>query len=258
MSVREFDGVDDLLAVGPGTTLMTGAMTYIMLVYPLSITPPADEAFWCANDSANGVLKGLFIQANNNFDLGSDLTGDSFVTSTFGIAANTWQWLGFSKATGTATPTFHRSVYGSGTWTHTAGNSAIASSAGAVTHHTFGALSPAGGNYRDVRYATVGWWNRSLPNLEVESFSNATLQLYQVSGGAPAALWDFNQSSTATSVSDLMGNGANQTSITQTTVINGADPSGFTFGIGVTGSSSASGPGVAGEFHPQLNYRMWL
>lgn len=237
MAVREFDGVDDRLTVSAGTTTLNSASTWMALVYPLSISPAADECYWSATDSGGAVLLALFHQSTNALDMGSDTVGDSAVAA-FGLVANTWNWFGYSKAAGGVTPTFHRSTYGSGTWSHTAGGATEASPVNAITGHTFAAVAPAGGNYRDVRYAVVGHWNRAVANTDLETLSNATANFTAMNGGGPNALWDFNQASTGTSVTDLTGNGANQSSINQTTVINGADPAGFTFGLG--GASSAA------------------
>jgi hypothetical protein len=238
MAVREFDGVDDRLTVSAGTTTLNSASTWMALVYPLSISPAADEAYWSATDSGGLVLLALFHQSTNGLDMGSDTVGDSAVAA-FGLLANTWNWFGYSKAAGTVIPTFHRSTYGSGTWSHTAGSATEASPVNAINGHTFAAIAPAGGNYRDVRYAVAVHWNRSVPNLEIETICNAatTAALNTASGGAPAALWDFNQAAVGTAVSDLTGHGANQTSINQTTVINAADPAGYVFGITAAGAA---------------------
>lgn len=59
---------------------------------------------------------------------------------------------------------------------------------------------------------------------------------------SPDAAWRFNQDSTGTAVVDDTGSGADQASITGTTVVNGDDPPGFDFSL-----SAGTAVGLAAE-----------
>ena len=56
------------------------------------------------------------------------------------------------------------------------------------------------------------------------------------------ALWDFNQASTATALTDLVGT-ANQTAISGTSVVTTDDPTGWTFGLSGGGGGGSAGGG---------------
>jgi hypothetical protein len=85
-----------------------------------------------------------------------------------------------------------------------------------------------------------------------------TSDLWNHALGHPSFLTELNTSTP----SDIAGGSTYSSSnSTPAPTLTGADPPSFTFdgiGGGITGSSTASGPGVAGEFHPHLNSRMWL
>jgi hypothetical protein len=84
-----------------------------------------------------------------------------------------------------------------------------------------------------------------------------TSDLWNHARGHPTFLVELNASTPV----DLVGGSTYSALNSSGTTFVGADPPNFTFdgfGAGTTGSSTASGTGRAGEFHPHLNYKMWV
>lgn len=228
MSVREFDGVDDLIVLNKGAvTDFNGAHSGIMLVKPTTVTSTFES--YMAAMATTEVVATLctFVTGATYLDLGGDNNGDA--SANMGVTAGFWQWIGWAKASGTVTVKLHRSAYGTGVWTHTVSSGTFLNDVSALTSFVIGASTTTGTAPRDQRVASVAVWRRQLADAEFETFVNATSQIYNASGGAPLALWDFNQTSISSPVLDLTNGGADQTSIVGTTVV-ADDPSGYTYG----------------------------
>lgn len=138
--------------------------------------------------------------------------------------ATEWQLSAVSKADGISAPRFHRYRYASQTWAHADNTSIGDATNGPVASFKLGALTGSDWLNGDLAIAAV--WSRVLSDGELEALPN-TLAAWQAS--TPAALWALNQSSTAQSVLDLSGGGADQTAISGTTVSSNQVP-GFSYG----------------------------
>lgn len=137
-----------------------------------------------------------------------------------------WVIAATTKATGTATPRGHKGVMSSLTWTHTNFPSTLANNGSTVSTVRFGqweTIDRFGGEI-----AAIGIWkSRVLTDNEIEGLSAG---LYAWSALSPTALWRFNQAAVTTTVDDLTGNGASQTSRVDTTVDSDEPPT-FLYGI---------------------------
>lgn len=157
--------------------------------------------------------------------------GDQQATFTW-LASENWCVIAVNKANGTVTPRFHKYVYSSATWTHTDAGGTLADSTGGLAGSSgfvrFGGGSGGFGGAWSGTLAVVAIWNRSLSDAEIEQLEGSLQGWY---AAAPDGLWLLDQAATGTTVIDSTGNGANQSSITGTTVDDGVP--GFSYGFGV-------------------------
>lgn len=160
-------------------------------------------------------------------------------------AANDWTLLVVSKAAGSAVTRWHRYIYSTATWTHVNGSGSVADStvlpgaSGVVQFGRLQTVDPMNG-----LLAVAGGWLRVLSDAEVETLPLALSAWADLN---PDGLWAFNQASTATAVTDLSGNGADQVSTTGTSV-SADEPPGFDYSLAgsVTGSLNATVPALTG------------
>lgn len=127
--------------------------------------------------------------------------------------ADNWVLIGITKVSGTNTPRFHKYVYDTDTYAAENASGTVANgSAGGASNHEIG---NSGGDFFDGEIAVVGVWDRALSDAEVQALP-FSLQWWYAS--APDALWVLDQEATTTNVLDATGKGANQSSLTGTTV----------------------------------------
>lgn len=195
--VREFDGGDDQIIVSGGSVGQIGQdpFTVLLVIQPLLFFYEYPITIYAANGDFLGGL---------NLD-GGDQTlhwNTSFGSSVSPFAADTsWQILVISKASsGNSTVRFHRAPLG-GRWTH--GDGGLNSSfSGLADQIVFGSTrTPDLWQY--MRLAVAAIWNRGLSDAEIESIKGGTLEIQSVSGGAPVALWEFNQVNPSIPVVDI-------------------------------------------------------
>lgn len=227
MAVREFDGVDDLIELAAGTlsTLVQGANTFAVIV---KLTSDADKALVSFGAAAN-PLAGLviFLNAGQHQPGYQSNAGGTLVAGVDLTASDGWLLIGFDKGSTTVKPRLHVYDYGAATWTHADADNTVADQpASTVTRIAVG-QDAAGNNKAAVRLAVFGAWKSPLVDADYESGMRSSLGAWEAL--APDALCPFNQASTADPVADTTGNGADQTSITGTTVVTGDDPPGFSF-----------------------------
>lgn len=241
MSVRDFDGVDDQLVVDDGTTgaVFNGAHSIVFLCKPLTLNNN-DRFYFQGKSTGTGTgsnLGGFYQNSATNVTYGSD-SADS--DANLGTTSD-WLILGWSKASGTVAPRGHCKVLGSGSWTHANGGTTAANVATDPGSFVIGSLG--GSLYMHVRVAVVAFFTTELSDANFESIQT-TPSTAQLSDLGAVAIWELNQASTATAVEDLIGT-ADQVSLTGTTVVEGDDPSGWTFGL-----AAAAAPGVQRTFNP--------
>lgn len=258
MAVLELDGIDDSLrftgSFGAPNNGTNGFSTLLVL-RPLTNSLGA-ECYSSIASAASGLvtLGALYHNTTTAWAWGSDNPSvDSSATPSPSTA--NWAVGALTKATGSVAPVIHYCPLG-GTPQHLTGSAPVANSSGTAATNWFFGVFPDGTGFRDYRLAVAAYFLRSLSSAEVESVQTArtTTSIYALN---PVSLIDFNQASTATSPPDLMGI-ATLAARTGTTVITTDDPPSWVFGLGVSGSSTANQPGVAGQFSPHINYRMWL
>jgi hypothetical protein len=227
MAVREFDGVDDLVELAAGTlgTLVQGANSFVVIAKLVNDNDKALVSFGAAANPLAGLV--VFSNAGQHQPGYQSNAGGTLVAGVDLTASDGWLLIGFSKASGSNKPRLHVYDYGGAAWTHVDADNAVADQpTNTVTRVAVG-QDAAGSNKAAIRLAVFGVWKSRLADADYESGMHSSLGAW--SALTPDALCPFNQASTADPVADVTGNGADQTSITGTTVITGDDPPGFSF-----------------------------
>jgi hypothetical protein len=143
-------------------------------------------------------------------------------------AASGWLLTAITKASGSATPRWHQYSYTSTTWTHVNATNNVSDSTISVAIDNIGLGYLDNDEVLNGNLAVIGAWNAVLSDGDLETMPCALSAWVDLT---PAALWPFNQASTSDPVLDVTGNGADQTSITGTSVVNGDDPPCFSFSL---------------------------
>ncbi len=230
MAVREFNGSSDRIVVDDGIVgqLANGPFTLLVLVKPTTLN--SGESYISAVNGSNWVAA---LQDNAGGGGQLALSDDNeFVTATVGETASDWQILAVTCAGPGNAPRFHRKQLGTGSWTHQdSGSTFTGNTIDAATMEFASTNNGAFSSFKDCRLAVGAVWVSALSDGQLEGIDTAktTRSIFDL---APASLWDFNQAAVGTAVKDLMGNGANETTRSGTTVIAGDDPPGWTFGLG--------------------------
>jgi hypothetical protein len=125
---------------------------------------------------------------------------------------NKWYIVAVSLATTGDYPRFHIiNLTDSGAWLHEAGAETMTATGVPTTRVRLGqAQDQSDPFYGDI--AAIAAWNTALSDANVETLTSG---IY----GSPRALWILNQASTITAVTDATGNGANQTALSGTSVV---------------------------------------
>ena len=233
MAVRYFDG-----SIGEGIAVSGGAIgalcngAYSVVVIAKTVVPNGgneNRAFLGIQVAATDLL-GSLCTYNSSNPGGLRVFTDTEESQDSGMDLDdSWQILGYSKASGTTAVRFHRKELGAGSWTHRPGAGSIANDASSVTRVEFGRfMGGAFSSSLDGHLAVAALFPAELSDAAFESIQTTPATATLVSLGA-VGLWELNQESTATSVVDRTGGGADQTAITGTTAVTGDDPPGWTF-----------------------------
>jgi hypothetical protein len=139
-----------------------------------------------------------------------------------------------SKATGAVNPRVHFYRFDTGVWVHEDAATAVGNGANVTGGQIWHGTLDASTNTLDGKLAVTGLWGSVLSDANVEALETgrATQRWMDL---APLGLWDFNQGSTAIPVRDVTGGGADETSVTGTTVVTGDDPASWIFGVSPPG-----------------------
>lgn len=227
MTVRAFDGVDDVIVLDEGTldTILNGAFTIAVLFKKTAETGDGFQFLASLNAGVNTSQVGsVGITSGNAMQL--SIGGIS--RTWFTISNNVWYLFVVKKATGTATPRANLWSYDTDTWAGWT-DAADTLDANATTivevrlgngPNSFPLSGKLGG-------AVV--YSSALSDANGETLEDTAQHWFDLS---PAAMWRTNQASTSTAVTDDTGNGADQTAITGTTVDTGDDPAPFDFTLG--------------------------
>lgn len=238
MAVRSFNGTSsDYLVLDNGAaTANPTASTQVLLLNFAGATEDVSDPFAITSSTGEaGLIHGIRIWWGHMIQFfckvgGSNSNSNCVTTPALGA----WILLAATKPSGSGAPTGHWKNISSGTWSHAAGDTVTADSI-APTNFQIGRHS---GNYFNGLVAAAAYYDYALSDTQVESLLTnlKTSDWFNVSGGGadPVAAWQLNQASTATSVTDLTGGGADQVTLSGTSVVTGSDPSGWTFdGAGV-------------------------
>lgn len=249
-NVREFDPLtnDELsCAVGALSAMTYG--TYVLLVERLEV----DVAHTITAPHTSGGTGSGIRAAWSQFNDTSLVAGDGAPSNVSGQgAANVAKVLVWRKATATATPRLSAYDTTQG-WAHADGHAAIADG---TAPGVDGTIRFAIGQFTGRGHFRIGaaaawpnevkWATDVTGDLAIENAGLHTAYQNWIDA-TPGAAWRFNQSSTSTAVVDDTGNGADQTAITGTTVVDDPAFDFFDFSLGggpVTGAAVLSASGT--------------
>lgn len=158
---------------------------------------------------------GLALYNGTNRDSNSD--GAAVGSANFTVkVADGWCVVACSKAIGSVAPTFAKYGWSAATWSTMIDAATQADSSAWATNILMGRTSGATtGSSIDI--AAVAVYNTSF-DLTSSAFQKDLLTRQGWLSHGPVGMWELQQASTATSVTDTMGSGANQSSISATTV----------------------------------------
>lgn len=230
MAVRAFSGTN-VLDTAPGA-LSTNTFGTFAAIVKRGATG-SWHTFLALHSSGGGALNQFAYNSDDQVVMWSN--GDN-ATGPAALAATAWGLVVVRKATGSATPRFSLYNFTADTWAHANGSMAIpnwsAPGASGTVRFRWETFDHFVGRVA-VRAAwnTVKWAADSTGDAALEAAGLQT-SLQKWVDAAPDGLWPFNQAATTTAVTDITGNGANQTTLTGTTVVTGDDPPGFSFALG--------------------------
>jgi hypothetical protein len=221
---RLWDGNDDFLKVSVGNaSSISGTYSLVALARRQS----TGASYLIANHhSSNAGKETLTINSDGSIGLSVD-----FASTTSGALTvdrtDGWVIVGVSKTSGSTVPRFH--VYKGGTWSHGDGTGAIGNSVVPLDGSIHFGQVFNGAIKSQMELAVAAEFDTALSDGDFETLEDGwqTQDWFDLS---PATLWDFNQASTSTPVEDLMGGGADEISITGTTVISDGPPA-WTYGV---------------------------
>lgn len=210
-----FDGADDEIHFGIGDFVGSGAFSYVMIMkktgedgeyhIPGNLKGTTSYVHWV--DSTNRFY--TQVGGTSNYP-GSDCS----VT-----VADGWVLIGYTKPTGSAVGNHHHYNYGSETWLHPAGGTAL-NSCSVLTESWFG-MSWESGYPTPMNLLIAGVWDSELSSANIETLITGTQAWIDL---GPEELWRFD---TMSSISSLTGS-STETSRVGTTLDTGVAPSGWT------------------------------
>jgi hypothetical protein len=230
MAVREFDGTDDtvvhstggLSAMTFGTTAAIFKTDANSAGYTLLALHDSGGSFLGAGLKLEGAEIGMYSAGNATFSVP--------------IATGVWYLAVARKATGTATPRLSVYRFSNGVWVHgnagtSIGNWTSPGASGTIRMHV-----TTGFDFFDGRMAVRAAWANEV-HWTADASGDTAIEaagledsLQNWVNESPDALWPYNQDPLS-AVDDIVG-GADQSSVTGTTVVSGDDPPGFSFTLG--------------------------
>lgn len=226
---RLFNGVSDEMefASGASSLLPTGTFTIAILWRPNAV-------------HSGGIIVGRDINPNDHIEIRPNLDGDIHIVETGGAVAPYAPYVGqwalhvFTKPAGNSVVRSHLYRYDTAAWTHA--NLGSVNDETAITRVLVGRHA---NTFLNANLAAIGMWvGTEFTDLTLEN-SGIITSLANWVTLAPSTLWRFNQASVGIPVFDLMDGGADQTSITGTSV-SAAEPPGFSFSVNVSGAGQAN------------------
>lgn len=240
MSTR-FDGANDNIVTSIGTinTPVTSTRTHVVLLKKNLDT--AWQSVMGLHDASNLVTSAVEIDNTNKASFSTHAANKSGVSTI--TAADGWTILASTKSHSSTTtvPRFHIYKLGVGSWVHEDATASVADPTSVAAKMIFGEWE--GVDDLNAWIAVAAVWNAALSDTQIAELSVhlKTSDWLNCSAGAPAALWEFNVSS----LTDLTGNGANETGRTGATLDAANEPPGWTYD-GTGAAPPASGAGEYG------------
>lgn len=197
--------------------------------------------FWMIQGSAGATaVWGMLAVSNSGERL--YMENDFDATGASGLTGGAWRWYVVTKAAGSNKPRWH--VWDlSGAWTHVDGGTNVGDGSGPITQLRVGNNANLNRNWRGL-IAVDAAWASVLNDAAVEAAF--TLNASATLAAGPAFMHRWNQASTATSVTDDTGGGANQSSITGTAV-SADDPVGYNYNLSTSVDASGDITATAGR-----------
>jgi len=193
-------------------TLSIGALNFVPPVSLAALvrktTDSQNEVIFRAGSGAGASWFLNLRGSDNKMEFSNQTTQIQATTLTLTVADG-WSLVGVSKATGTATPRFHKYVISSNTWTHDNAAGTIADPTTPGTNAFIGSSGASSGFDGDI--AVAGVWNVVLTDAQYETLPFSLAAWRQID---PKGLWLLDQQATGQKVRDLTGNGANESSLT--------------------------------------------
>lgn len=223
-NVRFFDGTDDQIQISLGAIPTTPTAPFTMAVIFKRHSSST------GNDSPIQIIGSGGSEANLLYVTSAGVptwynnTADS-QPAAMTLGLDEWWYFAVDKANGTVAPRFHSYRYGTGVWQHVVGATALANSPSLATGHV--KLGGAGSNALMGWILAAGFWDVVLSDAEHEALELT----FATWDDAPVgdALWRLDQANVADDVLDQTAGGANENSITGTTVESVVYPTGWVF-----------------------------
>lgn len=226
VNVRGLDGIDDdvIRAIGALSTFDFG--TKAALIKRLSLDT-VDVLIGLRTTAASFLSAALLIDFNQ---FGISEHWNSAFKHPPDASINVWWLIVVRKGTGAVAPRFSIKNLSTGTWIHGASGTTL----GDTTNNpgTDGSVrfsNPDGSAPAHIRVAAEAVWNNEV-HWAADAAGDTAIEAAGLETALsnwldekPSALWGFGQAATTDPVPDYTGNGANQTSITGTTVVNDTD-----------------------------------
>jgi hypothetical protein len=211
------------LAVGQLASFAGASTTIAVLRLAANISgAPCTILFGGASGSARMVFR-IGNSAGSTANLSVTNASTASESTTAVTASDGWVLVTVAKAAGTAVPRMGKYSYSTGTWTFSNGGTSLAYGSGGDNlqiGQTFGSPSI---RFFDGSVAAVASFSRELSDSQLASLPFA-LDAWLSAG--PAGMWVLDQASTSMPVLDWTGGGANQSSITGTSVASQSAPIG--------------------------------
>lgn len=230
MSVRTFDGVDDVITTALGSLGFAFGPGTIAAIVRRARDNTTESVVYVGVSTVSGRYALEFGNAVPRLRSGASIQQAATITVT---ATEGWVLIAVTKASGGVTPRFHKYNFTTGVWTHENAGATLTNSGIPATSARIGATNtPSQWTAADIAIAAVA--NTVLSDAAIEAL---TVEQAAWDTAGFVALWPLDQASTATAAQDTIG-AADQTAIVGTAVSTDVVP--------WTGSASTSDPALQG------------
>lgn len=242
-AVRQYDGTNDETRIT--TTLALTAAYTIAFVMKATGGDGAWMAPMVTYASGDTAFRTYIERDNNNKLRLGNSSAFTITTPTFTVADG-WFFFCASKASGTVNPVFYWRKAADGSLSNETSASTLPNdltiSGGHVRIGDFD-----GGDWLNARMARLAFWDgTALNSTQVTALLGGTLNDWKIGSPAPSRLYEFDQASTSTAITDQMASGDNQGSQVETTVITNDVPPTSLISMSSANTYTKTGLGVVG------------